>query len=680
MKIKRHMGFYFLAIFLCSLPCGVAESPLSLPDSRKTPAPAQTSPSKENGAQLDDEVRQLVLASPSQAQLPDDAVVFLLIEEKDRVNEDGTAEMQVHKLVKILNEAGKDMSRIEIPYNRAREDIRIDVARTIKPDARIVNIDTGLIQDVAPLSQLIIFDDIRVRQMVLPDVSVGDCLELKYTIHIKKPVVKGSWSTYFAHPFFMTLKCRLSIDLPESMKGQYVSRIQEPSKPAINRKEGRVIYAWEIKPLSIGGQHEPAIPPSSEVDSFVFFSTMGSWNDLTAWYVPLFEANLKSIDPEIRKKAAFLTRSSGGDRIRMIKDLFRFVSQEVQYVQVGLGDSGWVPYPPEYVLANRYGDCKGKASLFIAMLRSVGIDAYGVLIRPLQYGRLFRDIPSEGNFVHIIVAVPMPDGKYLFMDPTIPMAPYDFLDPFEEDRDVVILDRAEAHFEKTPVLPLEKSNSSHGAEKAVIEAGGTAEVDGSDSATGLSAINARMMIKNTNPSILKDLLVAPLRKKYPRSTLESYQYDNLEDVDQPFIMRSKFKISGAVQFAGDMMLVEPGSNVVHGLLPLVTFDQRTYPLFLVKKELRVSEGILVPPEGYSPKTVPPAISISNPFGSYERHTELKGDQLVTNTRFTIDELMVSREEYPRFKKFIEQVFAAENEKFVFEKKKAPEVSRPGSTA
>lgn len=663
-KQYRQLGIIlvFVLFFAPSIQTS-AESPPT-----PEPKPVQTTSFGSGTPDIELEVKQLIANSPKPSELPGDAAVFLLKEEEDFVHPDGTSEMQFHEVVKILQESGKAFSKLQLPYNQSKEEIEIITARTIKPDGKIVNTDLSLIQDTTAFSQVPLFDDLRVRQFILPDVSVGDCLELKYTIRIKKPVIKSVFTTFFSFPLgFAILRSRLIVNVPADMKLNYVVTIPgSKNKPWISQKEDRTTYQWTPDPSFPTHAHEPAIPPSFDVDPYVFLSTMESWDQLTKWYVPLFEENIKEGIDKIKVKTDEIISTAGANREKIIKALSKFVSQEVNYVRISLGESAWRPYPPDYVLNNRYADCKGKSALLIAMLRSVGIDAFAVLIKPSSAGRLILEVPSL-DFSHMIVAIPKPKGGYLFVDPTLQGVPYDYLTPFEEDRDVIILDKFEAHFEKTPKFPISISNQVYSTLTAMLSADGSAEVEQVDQKRGLEALSSRMMLRQTNPSLLHDLFENGIRKQYPGSILKSFQSSNLEDVNEPLIFTFKGTFKGLAQVVGNMLLVDQDHVVDPTLVSLVTFDQRVYPLFLGVREERIWEGTYTIPEGYAPKSIPANLSISKPFGFYGRYYNWVDGKLTGKIKVVVDQLMIPVEQYSEFKKFVEKIDVAEKEKIIFEK-------------
>ena len=73
------------------------------------------------------------------------------------------------------------------------------------------------------------------------------------------------------------------------------------------------------------------------------------------------------------------------DRVRAVYD---FVVTSTRYVGLEFGIHGFKPYKVTQVLARRFGDCKDKAALLIALLREVGVSAELVLVRTRRGGRL----------------------------------------------------------------------------------------------------------------------------------------------------------------------------------------------------------------------------------------------------------------------------------------------------
>ena len=69
------------------------------------------------------------------------------------------------------------------------------------------------------------------------------------------------------------------------------------------------------------------------------------------------------------------------------------------------------------MLATGYGDCKDKATLFVAVVKALGFQAYPALLN--SGGRVDPALPSIAQFDHAIAAVERPAGRvYVDLPPT----------------------------------------------------------------------------------------------------------------------------------------------------------------------------------------------------------------------------------------------------------------------
>ena len=130
---------------------------------------------------------------------------------------------------------------------------------------------------------------------------------------------------------------------------------------------------------------------------------------------PIFSAVPRAAEP--RELTA--DRLPRAQREAAIRALFDFVSREVRYMGA-MAESeapGYEPHDVSLTFDNRYGVCRDKAALLVAMLRMAGIDAWPVLINVGP--RKDPQVPQP-YFNHAIVAADSgdPDDPYLLMDPT----------------------------------------------------------------------------------------------------------------------------------------------------------------------------------------------------------------------------------------------------------------------
>jgi hypothetical protein len=150
-------------------------------------------------------------------------------------------------------------------------------------------------------------------------------------------------------------------------------------------------------------------------------------HDRRAWYGAL-SGDRYVVTPALDSSLTSVVRGAATleDSLRA---LHRWVAQDFRYVSLSLGIGGYVPRFPGAVLETRYGDCKDKATLFIALTRRMGLHAYPVLLA--SGGGVERDLPTAHAFDHMIAAVERPSG-YLYLDLTSELTPFGALPPAEQ--------------------------------------------------------------------------------------------------------------------------------------------------------------------------------------------------------------------------------------------------------
>ncbi len=142
------------------------------------------------------------------------------------------------------------------------------------------------------------------------------------------------------------------------------------------------------------------------------FSTFASWTDLSRTIAPVYATagTIKdggalatevdriaaaTIDPKARADAAL-----------------RLVQNEIRYLYRGMENGNYVPQAPEATWSLRYGDCKAKTLLLLAILDRLGIEARPALVHS-TLGDLLRDrLPTLGAFDHVIVDAKIDDTDY----------------------------------------------------------------------------------------------------------------------------------------------------------------------------------------------------------------------------------------------------------------------------
>jgi tetratricopeptide (TPR) repeat protein len=391
--------------------------------------------------------------SPRADDYSKEPYVYELIQTKARFDADGKSQRELTVRVRIQSESAvRELGLLTYPFASSFETLDVVYVRVIKPDGAVVETPPSDVQELdSPVSrEAPMYSDKREKHVAVKSLAVGDVLEIdvRWTMH--DAITPGYF--WFDDSYFRTgicLKETLQLDLPRGVAAKV--DYKEP-KPKIEESGDRRIFTFETAHLK---KNEESKIPEWEKDFYgmappeVRVSSFTSWADVGTWFRSLEEPKT-AVTPEIRAKADELTKGLNSEDEK-IQALYNFVSTHFRYIGVDLGIGRYAPHAAADVLANRYGDCKDKHTLFAALLKSVGISAYPVLIS--SRFRLDPSFSSPDLFDHVITAIPKGDA-FVFLDTTPEIAPFGLLLANLRDRQALVVPNSSpAKLAKTPADP-----------------------------------------------------------------------------------------------------------------------------------------------------------------------------------------------------------------------------------
>ncbi len=426
-----------------------------------------------------------------------------------RFEADGKGQREMTIRIRVQSESAvREFGLLVYPYMASFESLDVVYARVRKPDGSVVETPADEIQelDSAVSREAPMYTDQREKHIAVKSLGVGDVLEadLRWTVH--DPIAPGHF--WYDHSFFddgICLDEQLEINVPLDVS----VKIAAPA-PQIKQEGSRRIYTFHSSHLQKAQEKDaeqkiPAWekdfhgsdPPTVRISSF------SSWAEVGAWYVGLQQSRVQ-VTARIRSTAEEITKGKVTDEDR-IRTIYDYVATRFRYIGIDLGAGRYTSHAAEDVLANRYGDCKDKHTLFAALLEAVGVHAYPALISTKF--KLDADLPSASLFDHVITAIPQGDS-YLFLDTTPEVAPFGLLMASLRDRRaLVILANSPAKLVVTPpdppVLNREKFQMD-----ASIDSQGTLDGKARFEERGDPELILRLAYRNTQQNQWKDLTQA----------------------------------------------------------------------------------------------------------------------------------------------------------------------------
>lgn len=236
---------------------------------------------------------------------------------------------------------------------------------------------------------------------------------------------------------------------------------------------------------------EAGMPAWLEVARYVSVSTYDDVAGLGAWYEALVADQLR-LDDTLRGIAA-REKAAAVDQRDLVRRLYEHVVTETRYVGIELGIHGWKPYPVTEVYRRRFGDCKDKASLLVALLREAAVPAHLALVRTTQLGHAATTPPSMWTFNHAIAWVEPLD---LFLDGTAERSGLMELPTMDQGAAALIVDGQRSRLVTIPVAPAE-TNDNTSSYVLHIQRDGALAVDGDERFRGSHAARERQRFEDT---------------------------------------------------------------------------------------------------------------------------------------------------------------------------------------
>ena len=261
-----------------------------------------------------------------------------------------------------------------------------------------------------------VYGGTKTMQMLLRDVRVGDALWVTYTVEGENPVFGGKFSRVAGWDGDTPVEQRRLIVTHPNKRPITWAQLGDfnPVKlePRVEKVGDNIRLTFEGKGLA-AVEGEASMPAEYVPGRLLQFSEFPDWHAVAQWASGLFDTPRSS--PALVALAESLGK--GGTQMERATAALRWVQDEVRYFSVSIGENSHRPQLPEVVLRNRYGDCKDKSRLLVALLGQMGIQAKPVLVSAFAPRIAPRVQPSPFWFDHVIVRLTL-DGQEYFVDPT----------------------------------------------------------------------------------------------------------------------------------------------------------------------------------------------------------------------------------------------------------------------
>jgi transglutaminase-like putative cysteine protease len=259
-----------------------------------------------------------------------------------------------------------------------------------------------------------IYDGTMTALAIVPDVRPGDVIDSEVTTEGENPVFDGHFADSFAlGSSVWTRWLRVRVVLPASRA--VATKIVDGDLQVRERELGTEReYLLERNDVA-AAKDEHDTPSWFSRVARLRVSDYHSWAEVVEWAEPLYDQSAGR-GASVEAKAAELRAANPTADARVLAAI-RFVQDDVRYLGIELGEHSHRPHTSASVLAQRFGDCKDKSLLLVALLRALDVEASVALVNTRLGDRISQAPPSHDLFNHAVVHL-RAGGRQLWVDAT----------------------------------------------------------------------------------------------------------------------------------------------------------------------------------------------------------------------------------------------------------------------
>lgn len=589
-----------------------------------------------------------------------------------RVQSSGLSSRFHQTVVKVVTERGVEAFRqLPMTYSPARQEVRVLKARITKPDGSVV--DSFGDQDRSlnePWTGM--YYDARARVLSFPSLEPGDVLEVQW--RLEDTSLENLLSDYWGDvdPVQSTFPKRhylYVVDMPKT-RPLYWNGSSLPSwvKAEVSQLEGdRLVYRFHADDVT-KVVPEPQMPGWAEVASPLHLSTYKSWQDVGRYWWGLVRDQLTPND-ELRKTVDQVLKGiDRRDEAKVVAAIYGFVVTNTRYVALEFGIHGYKPYRVDRVLARRFGDCKDKASLIVAMLKIAGVDSRLVLLRMRNLGTLNAEPASLAAFNHAIAYVP---SQKLYLDGTAEFHGSREMPGADRVANVLMVEPdGKSQFLTTPEASPE-DNVTTSTIEVTLKPDGSASAKGALVSRGLAAPDLRRDYQT--PATRQSVFEQKWAQSFPGLTASEVSLSDPKLLEQPATLRFGMSMPRFAEASTSALRFYPfgGSRAFTQVLAPLT--ERKWDVVFPSVWVDRQSWTYSLPAGWAMAEAPADSVEQSVFGSLRiRVKKLEANKVSVEGEMIMSQARVTAAQYPAFRAWLMRVDQAYSKKLV--------VQRGGQTA
>jgi hypothetical protein len=596
------------------------------------------------------------------------APAICLYRQVERFDNDGSEKYYVR--IKILAEAGRKYSDVEIPYYKSSQWVHGIEARTISPEGKVTLFDDKIYEKPVLSARGV---KLLAKTFTLPDVRVGSIVEYHYTFDGGDGYVFDSH--WILNNELFTRLARYSLEPSAAFTLRWVTPLGVPAGsdgPKLER--GRVRLEVHDVPAFETEAHMPPENALKQRVDFIYRSQDNESGDLDVFWKKYgkqrwYDFNIFT-DHRRAMQQALATIVQPGDRpeqvlrkvyarVQQLRNLtYERATDEKEDKHEKLKTRDDVADVWEY----GYGSATELNWLYCALVRAAGLRADPVLAatRDEYIFDPRNENPNDLNTNLVLVSL---DGHDLFVDPGIPVAPFGVL-PWEETavRGLRLDNYASEWLATTPVYMADNSTER----KALLA------LDANNGLTGTLTVtySGQDALVRRREELLEDDVD---RRKYLEDEVKALVPTAIDikltnkpawsAADVPLVAEFNLGVQDWATGAGKRLLLPTGLFAA-GERHEFEHATRKWSIYYHYPRSHHDRIIIRVPNGLQAASLPPAVEESGSAFAFSTNVDLDGRILSISRQLDIRAALIHANSYGEVQDFYGKVRSADEQQVV----------------
>jgi hypothetical protein len=521
----------------------------------------------------------------------------------------------------------------------------------------------------------IFYDDSYNYSFTFPSVSLGNRTHLQYRTMMKDARFMPG---YIFTSYIPQGKATYTIKTTRQVELVY-DVVNDP-KHTINFKKyekgGYVFYEWTATDV-------PARKNEDESPSVRYFTphlicyvksyenksgkvnVLSSLDDLYAWYNTFVKDLNKESSAELIGIVNKIKQSSKTE-IDIVRNVFYWVQENIQYVAFEQGMRGFIPHHGSYVCEKRYGDCKDMANLIVTMLRLADVKSYHTWIGTRDLPYKYSQVPTPLVDNHMIATYISSDKQYYFLDATSDHTPFGLPSSMIQGKEALIgLDPTHYEIKTIPEIPKERNIMT---DSVSIRLDGNQIVgSGISSLGGYPKVFGGYALDRSEKEDIKRYVTRLIGKGSNKFYLDNYALSDAYDRDKPTVIDYSFRIGDYFQKIGDELYVNMNLTKEH-YNDFINLSLRETPKERDYKYEKIEYCELTIPEGYSVEYLPPNAKADGELLGFETEYTSENGKIVFRKKFYVNYLLMQPQQFEHWNASVKPLSEAYKESIILKKK------------